>query len=164
MGKKMIDYSLDLDKVDLKILRILQHQGRISNIDLAKKINLSPPATLSRFKRLEEQGYIDRFVALVDRYKAGLDTLCFVQLSLVLHQPKEIQNILERIIAMPEVLECHNVTGEYDYLLKVIVKNTQALETFISQKLLPVSGIAKVHTSLVLKEFKSSTELELNAT
>lgn len=157
----MINYSQSLNKVDLQILKILQQQGRMSNADLAAKINLSPPATLARFKRLEQEGFIDRFVAVLDREKTGHDTLCFVQLSLTLHQPQKIENILKQIVAMPEVLECHNVTGDYDYFLKVALKNTSALEAFISKKLLPVSGIARVHTSLVLKEFKSSTELEL---
>ncbi|WP_144391479.1 Lrp/AsnC family transcriptional regulator [Pleionea sediminis] len=158
----MVESKIELDAADIAILRVLQTEGRISNVDLAKRVNLSPPATLARQKRLEKQGLIDRFVAVLNRYKTGHDTLSFIQLTLSLHQHQQIHDILDRIVAMPEVLECHNVTGEYDYLLKVILKNTQALEAFISQKLIPMPGIARLHTSLVLKEYKSSMVLDLD--
>ncbi len=157
----MVQSSIELDAADIAILRELQRHGRISNVELAQRVHLSPPATLTRMKRLEKQGVIDRFVAVLDRHKTGHDTLSFIQLTLALHQHQQIQDILERIVAMPEVLECHNVTGEYDYLLKVVLKNTQALEVFISKKLIPMPGIEKIHTSLVLKEYKATTELDI---
>ncbi|NVJ58882.1 MAG: Lrp/AsnC family transcriptional regulator [Gammaproteobacteria bacterium] len=157
----MVNLVYDLDASDIAILRVLQNEGRISNVDLANRVNLSPPATLTRLKRLEKDGVIERFVAVLDRHRTGHDTLSFIQLSLSLHQHQHINNVLEQIVAMPEVLECHNVTGEYDYLLKVVLKNTQALEAFISQKLIPMPGIARLHTSLVLKEYKASMVLEL---
>ncbi len=158
----MVSSPQDLDRADIAILKILQNQGRISNVDLAEKLHLSPPATLARLKRLEKQGYIDRFVAVLDRHKTGHDTLSYIQLTLALHQHQQIRQVLESIIKMPEVQECHHVTGDYDYLLKVVVNNTQALEQFISKKLTPIPGIEKIHTSLVLKEYKSTTVLELN--
>ena len=159
----MLSLIQDLDKADIAILKMLQQQGRISNVDLAEHIHLSPPATLARLKRLEKQGLISRFTAVLDRHKTGHDTLCYIQLTLALHQHQQIREVLESIIEMPEVLECHNVTGEYDYLLKVVLRNTQALESFISEKLIPMPGIAKIHTSLVLKEYKSSTALDLES-
>ncbi|NVJ49116.1 MAG: Lrp/AsnC family transcriptional regulator [Gammaproteobacteria bacterium] len=157
----MLKWQTQLDAADIAILRVLQADGRISNVELAKRVKLSPPATLTRLKRLEKDGFIDRFVAVLDRHKTGHDTLSFIQLTLSLHQHQQIHDILERIVAMPEVLECHNVTGEYDYLLKVALRNTQALELFISQKLIPIPGIARLHTSLVLKEYKASMALDL---
>ncbi|WMS87103.1 Lrp/AsnC family transcriptional regulator [Pleionea litopenaei] len=158
----MVKWNDELDAADTAILTVLQQEGRISNVALAERVKLSPPATLTRLKRLERDGYIDRFVAVLDRHKTGHDTLSFIQLTLSLHQHQQIHDILERIVAMPEVLECHNVTGEYDYLLKVALRNTQALELFISKKLIPMPGIARLHTSLVLKEYKASMALDLN--
>ncbi|PWK47811.1 Lrp/AsnC family transcriptional regulator [Pleionea mediterranea] len=158
----MINSKIDLDASDIAILKVLQQQGRISNVELAERVHLSPPATLTRLKRLEKQGLIDRFVAVLNRHKTGHDTLGFIQLTLSLHQHQQIVSILDTIVAMPEVLECHNVTGEYDYLLKVVLENTQGLEAFISKKLIPMQGLARVHTSLVLKEYKSTTELNLD--
>ncbi len=153
--------EIGLDETDRKILKVLQLEGRISNSDLAKKIHLSAPATHSRVKQLEQAGYIRDYVALLDRHVMGYDNLCFVGVSLELHKHEQIQAILETIMSWPEVLECHHVTGEYDYLLKVAVKNTRALEQFITQKMTPLEGIAKLQTSLVLKEVKATTAIKV---
>lgn len=152
---------IDLDDMDRKILELLQKQGRISNSELAKKIHLSAPATHSRVKRLEQDGYIRNYIALVDRHKVGYDNLCFIELSLELHKHKQIQAILETVSSWPEVLECHHLTGEYDYLLKVAVRNTNELEQFISKKMTPLDGIAKLRTSLVLKEVKATAAVKV---
>lgn len=152
---------IGLDEMDRKILEVLQQDGRISNSDLAKQIHLSAPATHSRVKRLEQEGFIASYVALLNRNKMGYDNLCFIEISLELHKHERIQAILETIMSWPEVLECHNVTGEYDYLLKVAVENTRALERFNSRKLIPLEGVAKIHTSLVLKEVKATTAIEV---
>ncbi|NVK21632.1 MAG: Lrp/AsnC family transcriptional regulator [Kangiellaceae bacterium] len=148
-----------LDAVDKQILEILQSEGRLANSELAKRVHLSPPATHGRVKRLEQEGYIRQYVALLDRHRVGYDNLCFVEFSLQLHHHDKIQTILNTVTSWPEVLECHNVTGEYDYLLKIVVKNTQALEQFISQRMIPLEGVAKIHTSLVLKEVKATTAI-----
>ncbi|GAA4354402.1 Lrp/AsnC family transcriptional regulator [Kangiella marina] len=150
-----------LDVLDRKILNVLQTEGRLSNAELAKRLNLSPPATHARVKRLEHEGIIHQYAALVDRHRLGIDTLCFVEFSLQLHSIEQIQSILATVNSWPEVLECHNVTGEYDYLLKVAVRNTQALESFISQRMIPLDGVARIHTSMVLKEVKSTTAIIL---
>lgn len=156
---KSSDYRLD--GLDKKILNVLQLEGRLSNSELAKRINLSPPAVHARVKRLEQDGFIHQYAALVDRHRLGFDNLCFVEFSLQLHSSEQIQAILATVKSWPEVLECHNVTGEYDYLLKVAVRNTRALESFVSQKMIPLQGVARVHTSLVLKEVKSTTAIIL---
>lgn len=150
-----------LDGMDKKILNLLQLEGRLSNAELAKRVNLSPPATHARVKRLEQEGFIQQYVALVDRHRLGFDNLCFVEFSLQLHSSEQIQTILATVNSWPEVLECHNVTGEYDYLLKVAVQNTRALESFVSEKMIPLQGVARIHTSLVLKEVKSTTAIRL---
>ena len=151
-----------LDAVDRAILGTLQTSGRMSNVELAQRVNLSPPATHARIKRLEQRGYIRHYAALLNREEIGYDMLCFVHLNLQMHQPEQVQAIRTAISQMPEVLECYHVTGEFDYLLKVVIKNRKDLERFVIDRLTPVPGVARIHTSLVLNEVKSTTALPLD--
>ncbi len=148
-----------LDELDRTILLTLQQNGRISNSELAQRINLSPPATHARIKRLEQRGYIGQYTALLNREAIGYDMLCFVHISLQLHQPEQVERIRAAIQDMPEVLECYHLTGEFDYLLKVVIKNRKDLERFVVNRLTSVPGLARIHTSLVLNEVKSTTIL-----
>lgn len=159
----MIEYSPNElpDDLDKAILQLLQTEGRISNVDLAERVNLSPPAIHARLKRLEQRGYIRQYVALLDREKVGYDMLCFIHVNLQLHQPEQVENFRRVIQDLPEVLECHHLTGEYDYLLKVAVRNRKDLERFVVSRLTPIPGIARIHTSLVLSEVKATTVLPL---
>ena len=150
-----------LDEIDRQILTLLQTNGRISNVELAQLINLSPPATLTRVRRLEKAGFIEGYVALVDRERIGYDMICFVSVTLSLHQLEQVEQFREAIQAMPQVLECHHVTGDYDYLLKAVVKNRHDLEQFVMSQLTPIKGIARIHTSLVLNEIKRTTKMEI---
>jgi DNA-binding Lrp family transcriptional regulator len=150
-----------LDDLDIAILEILQTDARLSNAELARRVNLSPPATLTRVRRLEESGQIKRHVTLVDRRSAGYDMLCFVSVSLQLHDIEQVMGFREIVKEIPEVLECHHVTGDYDYLLKIVAHNTQDLENFLLKKLTPIPGVARIHTSLVLNEVKSTTVIPL---
>jgi Lrp/AsnC family leucine-responsive transcriptional regulator len=150
-----------LDKVDKSMLRALQADGRLSNVELARKISLSPPAAHARLRRLEKDGYIRQYTAVVDREKAGYDLLCFIHISLQMHQVTQVEKFREATRKMPEVLECHHITGEYDYLLKVVLKNRKDLERFVVDKLTPIPGVARIHTSLVFTEVKSTMALPL---
>ena len=150
-----------LDELDTAILEIMQTDARVSNAELARRVNLSPPATLGRVRRLEEKGYIDSYVAFVNRRLAGYDMLCFVRVSLQLHGIEQVTGFREAVQQMPEVLECHHVTGDYDYLLKVVAHNTQDLEDFLINRLTPIPGVARIYTSLVLNEVKSSTAIPI---
>ena len=150
-----------LDKLDQRILDELQKDARISNAELARRVNLSPPATHARVKRLEEKETIQHYVALLDRQRTGYDMLCFVRVSLQLHDLTQVIGFHEAVRKLPEVLECHHVTGDYDYLLKVVAHNTEDLENFLVNRLTPIPGIAQIHTSLVLREVKNSTILPL---
>jgi len=152
---------ISLDEVDRKLLDILQKDGSLSNVELARRIQLSPPATHARVRRLEEFGIIRQYVTLLDRENLGYDMLCFVHISLQLHQPQQVESVRAAIREMPEVLECYHVTGEYDYLLKVVIRNRKDLERFVVERLTPVPGIARIHTSLVLTEVKSTTAVPL---
>ncbi len=148
-----------LDETDRALLRALQADGRASNVDLARAVNLSPPATHARVRRLEREGYIRGYTAVLDRDKAGFDLLCFIHVGLQLHQPEQVDTFRRAVRAMPEVLEAHHLTGEYDYLLKVVLKNRQDLERFVVGQLTPVPGVARIHTSLVFTEVKATTAL-----
>lgn len=150
-----------LDKVDKSLLRALQADGRLSNVELARKISLSPPAAHARLRRLEKDGYIRQYTAVVDREKAGYDLLCFIHISLQMHQVTQVEKFREATRKMPEVLECHHITGEYDYLLKVVLRNRKDLEQFVVDKLTPIPGVARIHTSLVFTEVKATMALPL---
>ena len=159
----MIEYSQEggLDEIDIAILQELQKDARISNVELARRINLSPPATHARVKRLDEHGYIRQYAALLDHERMGYDMMCFISVSLQLHQLEELETFRVIINDMPEVLECYHVTGEFDYLLKVIIHNRQDLQRLVVKKLTPIPGVARIYTSLVLTEVKSTTALPL---
>lgn len=161
----MIQYSHQemVDELDEAILNILQQEGRISNVELASRVNLSPPAVHARLKRLEQQGLIRQYVALLDRERIGYDMLCFINISLQLHQRENVENFKKMVLQMPQILECHHLTGEYDYLLKVVVRHRKDLEQFVVNELTPIPGIARIHTSLVLSEIKSTTALPLTS-
>lgn len=149
----------ELDEIDRQILMALQENGRISNVELAQIINLSAPATHARVKRLTDQGYIHQYTTLLDKKKLGYDMICFVSVALQLHHQEGLEAFRTRINQMTEVLECHHVTGEFDYLLKVIIRNREDLERFIVKGLTPIPGVARIHTSLVLSEVKTTTTL-----
>lgn len=150
---------MHLDDIDQLILRVLQEDGNLSNAEIARRVHLSPPATHARIRRLEEFGLIQKYVALLDRERIGYDMLCFIHLSLQRHQPEQVSAVHSAIQQMEEVLECYHVTGEYDYLIKVVVRNRKDLERFVVERLTPVPGIARIQTSLVLSEVKSTTAI-----
>ena len=150
-----------IDDYDRAILDALQQDGRIANAELARRLNLSPPAVHARLRRLEEAGLIARYAALLDREKLGFDLLCFINVSLQRHTREHVDVFRDRIRGLPNVLECHHVTGEYDYLLKVVVRNRKELEHLLMEELTPIPGVAHIHTSLVLNEIKAATALPL---
>ena len=150
-----------LDDVDKAALRLLQKDGRLTNVELSRNINLSAPATHARLRRLESEGYIRHYAAIIDREKAGYDLLCFIHISLQMHQIEQVERFRELTRQMPEVLECHHITGEYDYLLKVVLRNRKDLERFVVDKLTPIPGMARIHTSIVFTEVKSTMALPL---
>lgn len=159
----MIKFSsnLTLDPLDRAILRELQNEGNISTVELAKRIQLSTPATHTRLKRLEKNGVIRRYAAILDYEKLGFDLLCFVHIALQLHQSDPVERIHNALRQMPQVLECHHITGEYDLILKVAVKNRQDLEHFLMRELTPLGGMARIHTSVVLNQVKTGNALPI---
>ncbi|WP_228055622.1 Lrp/AsnC family transcriptional regulator [Lusitaniella coriacea] len=151
-----------LDDLDRKLLRLLQENGRMTSAELARRVNLSPPGLQKRLKKLEESGTIDRYVTLVNRAVLGLDLLCFVQVTLAYHQPECASQFCDRVQELPEILECHHLTGEFDYLLKIVVRDRQNLETLLSQTIAKIPGVDRIRPNIVLKEVKASTSLPLD--
>ncbi|WP_394137706.1 Lrp/AsnC family transcriptional regulator [Cytobacillus oceanisediminis] len=148
-----------LDHTDIKILDLLQKDAQLSNLELSKRVNLSAPAVHARIKRLETEGYIKKQVAILNHEKLGFDLLCFVFMSTNMHQAEKLESLEKTLESMEEVLECHCLTGEYDYLLKVACKDRKGLEIFIRK--LNELGITKIQTSLALREIKDSTVLPI---
>jgi Lrp/AsnC family leucine-responsive transcriptional regulator len=159
----MIESSVqaDIDETDREILRLLQADGRISNAQIARQVGLSAPATHARVKRLEETGVIRQYATLLDRETIGFDMVCFINVSLQLHQFDAIERFKELVQDMPEVLECHHITGEFDYLLKAVFRNRDELQEFVVNKLTPIPGMARINTSLVLIEIKATQQLPI---
>ena len=150
-----------LDSVDVSVLEALQEDGRLSIAQLARRVQRSQAAVHARLRRLERDGFIRKYAALVDRDKMGFDLLCLVHVNLQLHQPEHVERFRAAVRDMPEVLECHHVTGEFDYLLKVVSRNREDLERFVVGRLTPIAEVARIHTSVVLREVKSTTSLPL---
>ncbi|MCU4674246.1 Lrp/AsnC family transcriptional regulator [Catenovulum sp. 2E275] len=153
---------MELDKYDKLILQTIQKQGRISNQELADAINLSPSPCLRRVRQLEEAGLIDGYVALVNARALGLTLLSFIQISMDKHTPERFDLFEKTIAELPQVLECHLITGQSaDYLLKVIVKDMDDFQDFLLNKLTRIEGVTGVHSSFVLKSPVKSSALPI---
>jgi Lrp/AsnC family leucine-responsive transcriptional regulator len=150
-----------LDDLDRRLLAALQTDARRSSAELARELKLSGPGLQKRLRRLEERGVIRGYATVVDREAVGLDLLCFIHIMLAHHRPDAIRRFPDRIMKMPEVLECHFLTGEFDYLLKVVVADHEELEKFLFERLMKVSGVDRTRTSIVVKEVKATTSLPL---
>jgi len=150
-----------LDNIDRALLNEIQQDSRISNSELARRIKLSQPATHARLKRLEKLGVVRQHVSLLDRDKLGLDLICFFQVRLEAHSEQALLRFEEEVKAFPEVLECHYLTGQFDYLLKAVFENRRALEQFERQHLRALSDVAQITTSVALSEIKMTTVLPL---
>ena len=153
--------TITLDELDRDILRHLLADGRMRNLDLARAVGLSPAATHARVRRLEERGVITGYAARVDAELAGLDLLCLISIGIGLHQQDAVARVRKALGELPEVLECHHVTGQYDYQLKVVLPDRRALERFVVEKLTPLPGIARIHTSVVLATVKDTAALPI---
>lgn len=153
----------DLDEIDQKILKHLQEEARVSNADLADRVGLSPAPCLRRVRALEERGVIRKYVTLLDPAALDLAVTIFVQISLDL-QVEDRSEIFERAITRrPEVLECYLMTGDADYLVRVVVPDVAAYERFLKDVLTRVDGVAGIKSSFALKQVKYSTVLPLEA-
>lgn len=150
-----------MDKTDLRILDILQRDGRITNLDLAERIGLSPAATSDRFRRLLKEGYVTGFGARLDHRKLGFGLLAFVEVLLDKTTPDVFARFAEAANRAPEVLECHMVAGGFDYLVKARLKDMGAYRRFLGEVLLSLPGVKETRTYAVMEEVKNDGPLPL---
>lgn len=158
---KLFIMAVELDKIDLQILKILQQNGRITNLQLSNEIGLSPAPTLERVRKLENLGYILSYHALVDEEKLGLGIKTFIQVSLDFHKNNTIQTFLEEIQEIKEITECHHVTGQCDFLLKVYVKDIKAYEQLIMQKISRITVVKTFQTMIIMSTNKKEPTVPL---
>ena len=145
----------ELDGIDLKILRILQDEGRISNLDLSKKIGMSPPPTLRRVRDLEKNGFIDGFRANLDSSKLGYDLTAWIFISLK-NQNQESLNAFEKLVwGWETIRECYMLNGEVDFILKSVSKNMSEFNDFLSQNITSNENVLSVKTAFAIKTTKS---------
>ena len=154
-----MDYNLD--NIDWKILTILQSDAAIANIDLAEQVCLSPSPCSRRVKNLERLGFISRRVTLIDPQRAGLPVTVFVQVTLHHQVKKDLDRFATQVTQWPEVMECYLMTGDFDYLMRVVTPDLQAYQTFLDEKLTAVEGVEHIKSSFSLKPICYKTELPL---
>ena len=150
-----------LDKTDISILNILQEDGRITIKALAEKLSLSTTPIFERMKRLEKDGIIDKYVALVDQKRIDKKLSVFVSISLKNHTRSYLHKFVDEMNSYDEVQECFHIAGDFDFMLKVVLKDMEAYESFILSKLSVISNIAHVKSSFVLSKNKYSTGYKL---
>ena len=151
----------DLDHVDRAILRLLQQDGRMANVDLAEAVHLSPSACLRRVRRLEEGGSIDRYVALVDPSAIGLGTDVFVELTLVGQDEGTLEEFERAVSERPEIMSCHLMAGDFDYLVHVVVRDVADYEVLHRTHLAQLPGVARMVSSFALRPICDRTAVPL---
>jgi len=151
------------DEIDLKILAALQKDARISNQLLAERVGLSPSPCLRRVRQLEEDGVIRRYVTLLDPRALGRGLHAFVEVRLDRQTRASVDRFEAEIVKFPEVLECHFMAGDADYLLRVVVKDLDEFRAFHMNKLVKVPGVANVKSSISMKQIKYTTEFPVDA-
>ena len=153
---------LNLDSIDKKILKALQKDGQTSNLELAVQVALSPSACSRRVKTLEENGYIEKYVALLNPKKIHLNFMVMVSVTLKTHDTKIMDNFESSTKKMPEVIQCYLTAGQSaDYVLKVVVKDLEEYQSFLLKKLTKIEGVTSVQSVFILKNIVNKTEFPL---
>jgi len=150
-----------LDRTDYRILEILQKNGRITNVDLAEQIHLSPPPCLERVKRLEREGYIERYVGILNPYKLNAGLLAFIQVTLHSTASEDLKKFNKAVSRLEQVQECHMVSGGFDYLIKARASDMQAYRDFLGHQLAAIPNLRETHTYVVMQEVKVENSIVL---
>lgn len=154
--------AIKLDRIDRRILELLQEDGNLSNLDLADKVGLSPSPCSRRVKALEDAGILCKTVAVLDAKKLGLDLMALVSIGFDKHTPERFQQFESLISTYPEVQFCYLITGHSaDYMLKVIVADMNAYQAFLLDKLLTIEGVSSLHSSFVMRKVVDGMHLPL---
>ena len=150
---------MEFDIIDRKLISYLQKDSKVTTKQLSLELNLSVTAIYERIKKLERVGVIEKYVAVINKEKIDKSFLVFCHIKLVQHSNKYITKFEADVIQLEEVLECYNVSGEYDYILKVVVRNMRAYRNFINLKLTALDHIGSTHSIFIISELKNSTEV-----
>jgi Lrp/AsnC family transcriptional regulator, leucine-responsive regulatory protein len=154
-------HSPALDPIDLRLLAALQENGRASNLELAQAIKLSPAQTLRRHRRLEELGVIRRYETRLDAESLGFGVVAFIQVTMERGHMRELVKFKELVAKLPQVQECYSVTGDIDYVLKVVARNLKALSEFLLDTLMRAPGVNSVQSIVCLDELKGTSAMPL---
>lgn len=157
-----MDRKYGLDDIDRTILDLLQREGRITNVRLAREVGLSQASALERVRKLEERGFIERYVAMVNQELVGFGTVAWALISLSLHKEQSVEEFNRAIRNHPDVLECYHVAGEDDFLLKVVVPDIGSYREFLLNLLSRDLGVRRIKTMMVLDTTKRDTRLPLS--
>jgi Lrp/AsnC family leucine-responsive transcriptional regulator len=150
-----------LDPTDLGILNLLQENGRLTNKELAYNLNRTISPIFDRRKRLEEMGYIKKYVAVLDREKITSSMVAFPQIVLNNHSEDSLASFQRSVIVFPEVLECYHITGNFDFMLKIIIPDMHAYNAFLRQKIATLDNVGNVNSSLVISQAKAEIGLPI---
>jgi DNA-binding Lrp family transcriptional regulator len=153
--------DLDLDRIDLRILDHLQRQARASNLDLAAAASLSPAQCHRRHRRLEEAGYVSGYETRLSAARLGLTVVAFIHVSMERGHIRELKKFQDLLGNLPQVQECYSVTGDFDYVLKVVARDLPALARFLMDTLMRLPGVAGVRSSVCMEEIKCTSALPL---
>ena len=152
---------MKIDRFDRKILHALQKDGRISNVDLADLVSLSESACLRRVRRLEESGFINKYTALLNQHQAGLAGNVFVHITLHREKQSDLAAFEAAVQNLPEVMECYLMTGEFDYLLRIVISDMADFERVHKESITRLPGVARVNSSVAIRTVRNTTELPL---
>lgn len=153
----------EFSAIDLQILDTVQQDGSLTTQEISERINISQSPCWRRINRLEEQGLIQRKVAILDREKLGLDVVVFATINLTTQGRSNLEDFEREVSTLPEVMECYTMTGTWDYMLKIVVKNIRRYELFVRQKLTNLSHVREIHSHIAVTEIKNSTVLPLHS-
>jgi len=154
--------TVQLDELDRQLLELLQTTAKRTIKEMAEQLHLSTTPVFERIKRLEKEGYIDRYVAVLNRKKVGLGLLVMCDVSLKEHNLDYIQQFETAVLQLKEVMECYHIAGAFDYLLKVVVTDMDAYQRFVKEKLATLDNIGRVQSYFVMTEVKSSTSISVH--
>ena len=154
-------YDLDLDRIDRKILAFLQARGRASNLELAEAVSLSAAQCHRRHRRLEEQGYITGYAARLNAANLNLGVTAFIEVTMEKGHIRDLRKFTDVVVDIPQIMECYAVTGDFDYVIKVVARDLKSLSQFLMDQLMRLPGVNSVRSSICLDEIKCTTALPL---
>lgn len=151
-----------IDKTDVAILRELQNNSRIPNTEIGRRIGLSQPAVHTRVSRLESLGLIKAYTTILDHVALGYELTCIIMVTMQVHSYEIFEEFQKHINTIPEVLECYHLTGQYDYLMKVIVRDRLQLENLVLRDFSKIQGIQHIQTHIVMRHIKESSPIDVH--